>query len=735
MSSPEPDDGLVATRSRRSNAGSRLQSLLNAEDPIDDEEEIFKEFEDDDEFELENREDDEDDEEEEEEEDDENEGKRAEYEEGEEEEEEEGGEAEDDDETQETGEGKAVQKKRKASDITGEGADDENFSSSSESEEEQEEDEEAGEEELIKQQREKKRKEAAEKKKKMFEIKVQKQKPADAGSTPGQQQTASKPIKRRPRQSAADLLAGDRRVSKRSSAVKNTKDVIERLQQSEAKRASGAQQPTQKRVVHSMTQEERLEEAKITEQKNTASLNMFFELEEAKKQRQRAAMMARKPQMSSVLRYHSSTRLIPPRRMFVRPKFSSVKIEEPAVKKEEENENTDSVSKDPEITNDEDKSVNLSVDDSVNLDPEDNDAEDSVNLDANDSVVVEDENKPADHENMDAEDSVIIENKEPSDSVAVDKKNNTADDSVNIDADMAESEKLENNENMLEKATDNDNDVLMTNINEKSTTNEDTIITGNETHTNGDGEVLDTEAKHPKLEEVEGDTQTEPEVRIKQEGEEKRVSIAEGDSDVKKEEEDEDEKENQEPLKRRNDDLPADSSLPDVQGPWACRTKRTISLVDFPDDADYTKYRIKKLLLGQQALFQPKPPPPEKKNRKCVVTGRPARFIDPESKIPYASVEAYKIIQLVKNNGLYWNPTFGGIYTVPSQNFRHAKGVPEGFGRPKPTTTPEEDADEGDDNGASKKSEKAVGDDNDTKTRKPVKKQQSTRKVRKSTLF
>lgn len=61
------------------------------------------------------------------------------------------------------------------------------------------------------------------------------------------------------------------------------------------------------KVVHKMTQEERLKEAVITEKKNIESLHTFYQQEEDRKKSRRAALLAKRAPMTSFIRYVSKT--------------------------------------------------------------------------------------------------------------------------------------------------------------------------------------------------------------------------------------------------------------------------------------------------------------------------------------------------------------------------------------------------------------------------------------------
>lgn len=248
-------DSIIGTRQRRSNAGNRLKTLLQMQEPLEDEEQIFVEVEDDQEFDV----------------------NAADLDQEPENESENKG-SDNDDDDEEVGEG-----------------DDDNFSDSSESEiENDQEAEDAGEQALLKQQKEDQKEKRRAEKRKMFEIKSR--------------DPAPRPAKARKFVAKAEsLLDSERRVSKRTLAIQNKERVIERLRENERRKAEYVSPVIKKDP--KLTQEQRLEEAKITELKNTASLHHFVEIEEYRKQQQRLIWANRRPKLSNFIRYSSRSML------------------------------------------------------------------------------------------------------------------------------------------------------------------------------------------------------------------------------------------------------------------------------------------------------------------------------------------------------------------------------------------------------------------------------------------
>jgi vacuolar protein sorting-associated protein 72 len=284
---PMPQDSLVATRERRDNAGSRLKQLLRQEHAAtgvpgdEDIDLLFVEDEDDDEF---NEGDDvesygptvDGDDEDSDERDSDEQVERSErdellgVEEGEEEEE------DDVDEDQ-----------RKAGDS------DEMFSDSEDSDDTEESD--TGEKELQKQERQKKK----EKQKKSRQIPKIKQAATSTKPKIRKKYVAPEP---------ETLLSETRRQSSRTTVVQNKLDLVEKLRDEEARRAS--LKPVAKIEYREMTQEERLEEALETEKYNTSTLNKYQEQEIEKKKRQRALQLSKRKRLHDVVSFTTCAKFV-----------------------------------------------------------------------------------------------------------------------------------------------------------------------------------------------------------------------------------------------------------------------------------------------------------------------------------------------------------------------------------------------------------------------------------------
>lgn len=279
----DSNDGLVATRQRRANAGSRLKQLIELEEASSGVQQTFLTEEDED-VHLLFQEDEND----------------AEFEEEEEEEEEEEGE----DEGEEGEEGKENDdaatddpRKEAAMLLDNEQSDaeanpDEMLSDSDLSV--SEDDDSEGERELQREERAKKRK------KKQTIIPAIKKRTTTTTPQPKQ---PSKPL-------SSMLQYGERRSSSRKSAVKNKEDLLQKLKADETRRAGLT--PIKRVKEREPTQEERLAQAQETEKENTLSLNAFLEQEVKKKERQKLMFQQKRPKLRNVIRLVSKATFVTP---------------------------------------------------------------------------------------------------------------------------------------------------------------------------------------------------------------------------------------------------------------------------------------------------------------------------------------------------------------------------------------------------------------------------------------
>ncbi|ODV91442.1 hypothetical protein CANCADRAFT_12 [Tortispora caseinolytica NRRL Y-17796] len=270
---------LVSGREKRSTAGNRLRTLLDAQEPLDDDE-IFMDIEGDDDFPSSSSET--------------------------------AGESEPEDVVMDdVDEDANAVGEVEESDTLGDTDqnDDENISDSeSDPEDGAQSDDESGEKEL-----QRREKEAAKERR----LKARKQR--NVAPVVRKAASATKPTN--PRVSALKSLGETRRSSGRATTIKNKQEVLERLKISEErhkenmKRIAKANRPEYKE----MTQEERLKEAEETEKLNTQYLEDFYKQEFERKKRQRDSFLSKRKRLTEYIRFRSHIADIPKSALAVSP--------------------------------------------------------------------------------------------------------------------------------------------------------------------------------------------------------------------------------------------------------------------------------------------------------------------------------------------------------------------------------------------------------------------------------
>ena len=134
-------------------------------------------------------------------------------------------------------------------------------------------------------------------------LKKKKQKKQNLIPTIKQAQPKS-PVKKKQRRihliTSDSLLTSNRRSSSRAAAVESKQALVDKLKESEARRAKYVHVERKKHV--ELTQEERLAEAVETEKANVESLNRFREQEIVKKERQRQLLLLKRVKLQNVIR-------------------------------------------------------------------------------------------------------------------------------------------------------------------------------------------------------------------------------------------------------------------------------------------------------------------------------------------------------------------------------------------------------------------------------------------------
>ncbi|EMG50284.1 VPS72 Vacuolar protein sorting-associated protein 72 [Candida maltosa Xu316] len=109
---------------------------------------------------------------------------------------------------------------------------------------------------------------------------------------------------------ADSLLLSSRRSSSRSAALESKQALVDKLKESEARRAKYVHVERKKHV--ELTQEERLAEAVETEKANIESLNRFEEQENVKKEKQRQLLLSKRVKLHNVIRMVSKETFVNP---------------------------------------------------------------------------------------------------------------------------------------------------------------------------------------------------------------------------------------------------------------------------------------------------------------------------------------------------------------------------------------------------------------------------------------
>ena len=102
----------------------------------------------------------------------------------------------------------------------------------------------------------------------------------------------------------------NRRSSSRAAAVESKQALVDKLKESEARRAKYVHVERKQQV--ELTQEERLAEAVETEKANVESLHRFREQEIVKKERQRQLLLLKRIKLHNVIRLVSSETFVKP---------------------------------------------------------------------------------------------------------------------------------------------------------------------------------------------------------------------------------------------------------------------------------------------------------------------------------------------------------------------------------------------------------------------------------------
>lgn len=466
-----------------------------------------------------------------------------------------------------------------------------------------------------------------------------------------------------------------RRHSTRKTTIESSIATHERLEKEYERKQTLA--PVEKKIYVEKTLEERLEEAKITEKENILSLTRFYEQEVQKKKKQRDLSNSKKFKMTNFIRFSSKGTFVTPN-----DEVSIIEKELQKLKEEEEQKNKRKLQylkrKQARITKTEntEQSDNRSV---KEIEAVKN--EQSSNLTDKTNIEVKHEGNIKEKE-LEKDSSAKIEINNGTDKVVRFKE----DEIGNSDTEGV-SNKQENDFNVLKN--DNENSNSITNDNEAEQSN----VEINQTDVSDD-EIKDLTPTviyegPPQLvtrdyiifEEFDK-TLSNEEIKKTLFGPQSTLSGSHYD-----------------PLYETLCVIKQDeSSNIDLQKIQEARDKSFKSLIQLPKFGQ--KIMIsndddgKSLTEENEVVNIHTPAPigihlPNGQKKMCIVSGLPATYYDPTNGIPYSTVDAFKILKGIVDGEYEWlqldnggiNSRFaGGIGCyLGKKNQRHAAGVPKGF--------------------------------------------------------
>lgn len=601
-------ESIIQTRKRRRNAGNRMKTLLVVQEPEEtDENEIFREVEGDDEFDLETFK-------------------------------------------------QHRKRQKKEREENGEEPDDVNvgddeFSEDSElSEDDQDLDE--GERNLIKQQRTQLRERRKKERAKMFKIKAP---PKEAKPSP------KAPKKERSTQDTiTSLMADTRRSSQRRSAIRNRERVIERLLENERRRSEYVAPTVRKKK--KLTQAQRLAEAKITEQKNTASLHNFIEIEEQRKHAQRMALLGKRPRLVNFVRTVSRTVYEYPEPNLVEPLLKSSYSSYSGYTYAPSGQGQlyaglDTV---PKLQDSSSGQLFQGLDSKAGVEgqkePQLSGTKDVTPNGKKEELGTQTSNAVPDSEDRDAESEDSASKMD-----VTDRKGSTPDSGSASEA-SPETDETSSNPGPQDKAeaedakheTDRNGSEINSTAEDKplginGVSKEGAVVNGAHAEASSDGGAADKptgpEAPEVNEKDVSG---TSKEVKLE-------IIKTDGDRDV-------------------TEDLPFDRTC---AGPPAIKSLTSLTLEEFTEPIN-NKNTVRGIVFGQQTVKGPNFPP----RRLCPITGAIAKYLDPKTGVAYLNIKTYKLLKQIANQEMSWSSSLGGAYTHMRGHYRHAAGVPPGFADP-----------------------------------------------------
>lgn len=462
-----------------------------------------------------------------------------------------------------------------------------------------------------------------------------------------------------------------RRHSSRTATIKNSIATHKKMEK-EYERLQTLE-PVQKKEYVEKTLEERLEEAKITEIENTQSLKNFYQQEIQKKKRQRDMLNARKLKMSNFIRFWSTG-------VYITPADEIAEIEERKriLQEEEEKkakrklmylkrkqarlgirpENTQTIEKE---SGGEQKSQ---PSEGHNRDIEDKKTE-SVPIDATTNLL--NQNHTAEEEKLSHDTVATAENAPRGDIKTVNFKENVE---VMEDGDLEKTENVaecdKQEKKFEEPAVDG------TNLQEG--------IDSNDNETVYEGPARRVVRDYIIFEEFDENLSSDK-IKVLLLGQQSLLTGTRRDP-------------NCETVYLIKQDESSNIDLQKIQSARAESFKSLLSLPRFGErialdthDDDSNKDDNEEVKIHTPAPVGIHLPNGEKK--MCLTSGEPSVYYDPTNGVPYSTVEDFKIIKAIVDGDYNWlqldnggiNSRFaGGVGCyISKKNQRHAKGVPEGF--------------------------------------------------------
>ncbi|KAF6070928.1 YL1 nuclear family protein [Candida albicans] len=540
--------------------------------------------------------------------------------------------------------------------------------------------------------------------------------------------TLKKKQKRTPLVTADSLLLANRRSSSRAAAVESKQALVDKLKESEARRAKYVHVERKQQV--ELTQEERLAEAVETEKANVESLHRFREQEIVKKERQRQLLLSKRIKLHNVIRLVSSETFVKPieevndaRRQYEQKLLAEKKAQEQQneIKKlESMNEKLHELieSGDSKKNDNDEENIQLVPSTNINADNHNNIECEPIKVEDSTQEIKADETDNKD-ESSDKTNTSISE-VAPSDETESTKQEKISDTEFN--------EESENTSQTEENGLTNDNpSEVKKEENEQTNKIEETPVDNNKP----DVQNLTTDTP---LDETKRESSKEPTPTVETshqqeeeifEGPVQRVSrnliyMIEFDEDKKELRLDPSNikrilfgKQSLLPASRRFKDVKTILKIGKPENPYAVVKDQKQSLFDpasniteddpmFDELKKLPKLGVKQDLVeivedkeeteSANIVLKTEAPTglylPNGNKKICMISGTEVKYFDPSTGIPYSSVEAYKILKSIEQGQIPWlsltnesNDTGNVELYLGCRDgtARHAQGVPEGF--------------------------------------------------------